>query len=143
MGENLDIDDFVKKAEMPGFDISYKGDPLGTSAQRKTKFSGASITTSDRDFEDMKGQVEDTIVFLKKYKNNLKIIASIDNIDFATLDFGIDSNIDDNKLTQTFYFTKDLIELCAELHIEIVVSIYKPDMQVILEQRHKGKKSEN
>ena len=140
VGENLDVDDFVKKTRMPGFDISYKGDSLGVSAHRKKKFSGASIVTSSKDFDDLKGQIEDTARFLNEHKNNLKVIASTANIDHAIIDFGIDSIINENQLTQTFRFPKDLIELCAELRLEIEVSIYKEDIQIILEERYQGKK---
>lgn len=139
-GENLDIDNFVKKTQMSGFDIWHKGDALGLSAHKKKKSSGASIITSDSDFHDIKGQIEDTVRFLINYKNNLKIIASTDNIDHAIIDFGIDSITNENQLTQTFRFPKDLIKLCAELHLEIEVSIYKEDIQIILEERYQDKK---
>jgi hypothetical protein len=139
MGENFDVDVFVEKTQMSGFNKWYKGDPLGMSANRKKKYSGASITTSFADFDDVKSQIEDTIRFLNEHKHNLKIIASTPNIEYAMIDFGVNSIIDDEHLTQSFYFTKDLIRICAELDIAIELSIYKEDMQVILERNYQKK----
>ncbi|MGN6181112.1 MAG: hypothetical protein ACTHNW_18160 [Mucilaginibacter sp.] len=140
-GENFDVDAFVEKTTMPGFRKYYKGEPKVKSSKRRNEHSGGSIATSEADFDDFKGQIADTIQFLTEYKNNLMIIASTPDIDYAVIDFGINSAINEHKLMQTFYFTKALIKLCAELNIEIVLSIYKEDMQVILEKNQQEKEA--
>jgi len=140
IGENLDVDTFVGKTNMAGFRKSYKGELINKSKTRYAKHSAASITTSDADFDDIKRQIDQTIDFLNYYKNNLSVIASTIGIEYATIDFGVDSIIDNDRLTQSFYFNKDLIKICAALEIGIELSIYKQDMEVILEQKRLAQK---
>lgn len=139
LGEDFDVDTFVEKTQINGFNKRYKGDLMGRSANRKAKYSAANITISSADFDDFNLQIEDATRFLIEYKDNLKMIASTKGIEYAIIDFGVDSMIDENRLTQNFYFPKDLIRLCAELDISIELSIYKEDMQVILDRRFQEK----
>jgi len=143
IGENLDVDAFVTNTKLAGFSKRYKGDPFGNSSHRKNKYSGASITTSSADFDNIKGQIDETIIFLSEHKPNLKVIASTLNVDHAWIDFGVDSTIGEDRLTQNFHFSKDLIKLCAELDIEIEISLYKEDIQHILEKKRLEKLSKS
>ncbi|MDB5112782.1 MAG: hypothetical protein JWR67_3896 [Mucilaginibacter sp.] len=142
IGEDLDIDTFVNKTQMLGFKKSYKGSPIGMSATRNLKYSVASITTSEAEFDNIKDQISDTLDFLIKYKDNLRHIASTPEIEYATINFGSDSTINEEQLTQNFHFTMGLIKICAELGIEIELSIYKEDIQVILEKKYQEKKKQ-
>jgi hypothetical protein len=134
IGENLDVDAFVAKTSMEGFDKSYKGEPINKVNPSIKKWSAAGIVTSEADFDDVKMQIEETIEFLTRHKDNLRHIATTPEIDYATINFGVDSVIDKDHLTQSFHFTKPLIKICAELDIEIELSIYKTDLEVILER---------
>lgn len=140
-GENFDTDVFVEKTQMSIFRKFYKGNSRVGFSNRINKYSGVTITTSDADFDDFKGQIADTIQFLTEYKSNLMIIASAPDIEFAVIDFGLNSAIDEDRLTQSFYLSKDLIGICAELNIEIKLSLYKEDMQLILEKNRQEKES--
>ena len=104
---------------MSGFDKSYKGQSINKINSRVAQYSSIKITISNAGFDDVKTQIEEATEFLTKYRNNLKHITTTDEIEFATINFGIDSIIDENHLTQGFYFTKPLIKICAELGIEI------------------------
>ena len=134
IGENFDVDAFVNESKIRGFNVGYKGDPINKVNKRTRTFSLASITTSNADFDNIKDQIEETIEFLVKYKSSLIHIANTPGIECATIDFGVESIIDKNHLTQSFNFPIELIKVCADLGIEIELSIYKPDMQTILEK---------
>ncbi len=135
IGTYLDIDSFVSKTKMSGFSKSYKGDSINRVNPRKLKYSFVSIITSEAGFDDIKSQINDTISFLNKYQDNLRHISDIPEIEYATIDFGVDSVIDEEHLTQSFYFPISLIKICAELGIGIELSIYKEDLQEILERK--------
>ena len=139
IGTHLDIDTFVKKTKISGFSKSYKGDDISKANPRKRKYSFVSITISEADFDDINGQINDTIIFLNKYKGNLKHITTTPEIEYATISFGLDSVIDEEHLTQSFYFPLELIKICAELGISIETTLYKNDMEIILEKKHKKK----
>lgn len=136
IGVKLDIDTFVKKSQIDGFKKSYKGEPINAVNSRVSKYSFVSIVTSDADFNDIIGQINDTLMFLEKYRENLKHIATTEGIDYATINFGVDSTISEDSLTQNFYFPIELVKICGELGIGIELSIYKEDMQVILERKY-------
>lgn len=138
VGTDLDIDTFVSKTKMSGFSKSYKGDPINRVNPRKLKYSFVSIITSEEGFDDIKSQINDTISFLNKYQENLRPIADTPQIEYATINFGVHSVIDEEHLTQSFYFPIELIKICAELNIGIELSIYKEDLQEILERRRLG-----
>lgn len=135
IGADFDVDTFVEKAAMPEFDKSYKGEPISKGNSRIRQWSGVSMTISDAGFDNVKTQIEEATEFLIKHRGNLKHISTTKEIEFATIDFGIDSIIDEDHLTQGFYFTLPLIEICAELKISIALSIYKPDIEMILERK--------
>lgn len=134
IGTNLDIDAFVETAGMPDFDKMYKGEPINKVSSRIARYSSIGIEISNAGFDDVKTQIEEATKFLIRHRDNLKHIATTKEIEFATIDFGVDSMVDENHLTQGFYFTMPLIKICAELGIEIQLSLYKPDMEVILEK---------
>jgi hypothetical protein len=135
MGENLDVDAFVAKTQMDGFDKSYKGDWTNKLKKRKREWSSAGMVISDAGYDDVKTQIKEAIEFLNRHKDNLRHIATTPEIEYATIDFGVDSTIDEDHLSQSFYLTKPLIKICAELDIEIELSLYKPDLELILERK--------
>jgi hypothetical protein len=139
IGTNFDVDAFVEKAAMPEFDKSYKGEPINRASSRIAQYSSASMIISNAGFGNVKTQIEEATEFLIKHRDNLKHIATTKEIEFATIDFGVDSIIDEDHLTQGFYFTLSLIEICAELKISITLSTYKPDLELILERKRAEK----
>lgn len=138
IGTDLDIDTFVSRTKMSGFSKSYKADSISKVNPKKRKYSFVSIKTSEASFADIESQIKDTIDFLSKYQDNLRLIASTPEVEYATIDFGVDSVIDEEHLTQSFYFPINLIKICAELGIGIELSIYKEDLQEILERKKRG-----
>jgi hypothetical protein len=140
-GKDLDIDAFVGNTKMSGFDKYYKGSPVGGSKTRIRKNAVAQIATTKKDLDEINGQIADTTDFLNEYKENLLHILTTPEVEYAVIDFGVDSSLDEHHLIQGFLFPIRLLKICAELNIEIELSIYKQDMQVILERNHQKKKN--
>jgi hypothetical protein len=62
--------------------------------------------------------------FLIKNKNNLKFIAITKEIDYATINFGVNSKIDKPNASQSFFFPPSLLLICSELKLGLELTIY-------------------
>ena len=137
-GRNFDVDNFVDKSKLQPYRKSYKGQPkLKTNPDsEKLLRSSISIETSKADFDNLKKQVADTIRYLKRNKEKLSHVATTKGVDNAILDFGIDLRIDKKKvLTQSDTFPNELLKLPGDLGLDIELSIYPVDMEMILEKQ--------
>lgn len=125
IGEYFDVDSFIEKCGVKPYKISYKDHPKHKDLpeSKKNKFSGCSIGVSNAEFDEFNKQVEDAINYLTANKENLKFIPSIPEIQFATLNFGVEYDID--KFVQSKYFPNTLLTVCADLGIGIELSIYQ------------------
>ena len=91
-------------------------------------YSVLGFTTSEAGFEEFDKQVSETINYLEKNKFALNHINSFEGIEYATIDFGIDSLIDNKeKLTHSLLLPKKLLKLCGELGLSIELSIYSKE----------------
>lgn len=142
-GKDLNINDFLAKTKMTPYRKVNKGEPLNKLGKRISDSSFAAFAASDSGFDDIKTQIKETIEFLDSNKDNLSHILSTPEVEYAFIDFGVNSMIDDDHLTQGFYFPVELLKLCGELGIGIKLSTYKPDMQLILERRDQEKNKRN
>jgi hypothetical protein len=124
VGAGLDIDEFVENTGIEGFTKKYKGDLVSPSRNKRLEYSFASIITSRVNFDNLKLQIEETEDFLVKHKNNLKCIATTRGIDFATIDFGANSDLGHENKAQYFFFPPSLLLVCAELKLGLELSLY-------------------
>jgi len=134
-GKDLDIDNFAGKVDIFWYKEAYKGTSRNLAGTKKYDNSSLSVTTSDAGFNEICRQIDDTVRFLNHYKNKLLAIKDTPEVEFATINFGVDSNIDEEHLTQSFNLPVELIAICGQLGIAIEISIYKQDMQLILEKK--------
>lgn len=123
-GENLDIDSFIARSGIFAYRRFYKGDARLKSKPNgpKVESSGCTIEVSKAEFHDFKEQVEDAISYLATNRDVLSLIRTTPDIEYAVLDFGV--SYDDNKFTQTHFFSTELLSLTADLGISIELSIY-------------------
>jgi hypothetical protein len=124
LGATLDIDEFVENTGIEGFAKKYKGDLISPSRNKRLEYSFASIFTSRADFDNLKLQIEETEDFLGKHKNSLKCIATTGGVDFATIDFGVNSDLGYENKAQSFFFPPSLVLICAELKLGLELSVY-------------------
>jgi len=135
---DFDIDDFVDKSGLKPYRKSRKGQPRFKTRPdgEKLVHSSISIEASKADFDNLEKQIADTIRFLKTDKNKLSYIGSTDGIEYAVLDFGINLRIDREKvLLQSDTFPNELLKVAGDLGLDIELSIYPTDMQMVLEKR--------
>ncbi|MCQ6960362.1 hypothetical protein [Mucilaginibacter aquariorum] len=125
IGENFDVDSFIAQCGVKPYGIFYKDQLIHKDLpkSKKNKFSGCSIGVSSAGFDEFNKQVDDAISYLNLNQKNLKLIPSISEIQFATLNFGIEYDID--KFVQSKYLPNTLLTLCADLGIGIELSIYQ------------------
>jgi hypothetical protein len=123
-GKELDIDAFVEQTGISGFRKSYKGHLRPGSKTKILEYFSASIVTSEADFNNLSGQIKDTETFLKTNKLKLSCITTTPGIDFANINFGVDSILDDEHLMQSFLFPPLLLSLCGELKLSLELTSY-------------------
>jgi hypothetical protein len=146
LGKDLDIDAFLAKSKLRGFSKIYKGEPMFKSKPegRKVEHSRVAIETSKADFNNLEKQIKDTIKYLKRHKDKLKIIKQTKETDLALLDFGINLRIDKKKiLLQSDRFPNELLKLAGDIGLDIELSIYPIELQDILQKRASKRKQKN
>lgn len=110
------------------------GGGLINSSKRVRRHSILTYVLSKSDFGDFQGQIDKALIFLEDNRQSLSSIKNNNAIQFATISFGIDTTINSNDLVQTLYLSQKIISICNSLGLEIEISLYKPDMELILEE---------
>ena len=138
-GVNFNVDAFIAKSNVRPYKVFYKGEPrLKTKPYgQKMERSGLSILVSKADFDNMERQVKDATSYLKRNKQKLMHIARTKGIQYATLDFGIDCQINGEKqLVQSEVLPSKLLQLAGNLKLSIELSLYARNMQELMERIH-------
>lgn len=125
-GKDFDVDSFIAKSEFKDWNakdlqVTRKGEPE-KYGQKLNEHSGFQIHVSDRDFEDFEKQQADAFAFLSKYRAPLKLL-SLQVLGWRYLDFGMDG-WPANGFTKSYLVSDELMKLCSELDIGIVISTY-------------------
>ena len=124
VGENFDVDSFVKKSNITPYKIFHKGDPrLKTKPDgAKIERTGCSIEVSKVDFDNLDQQINAAIIYLNKNQDKLQWINKTPEIQYAVLDFGLNYDLD--KFVQSHYLPNEFLKLVSQLGIGIEISIY-------------------
>jgi hypothetical protein len=131
-GGNLNVEEFIQKTGLQPYKKFDKGEPrIRTKPEGKQHpLSGLSLEASSADFNQLDKQIEDTIEFLRANKEKLRHISVTKEVDFATLDFGIELRIDFKRVAYQFeHFPSELLRLAGELGIGLDISLYPPPTQ--------------
>src|SRR5690606_28313324 len=111
--------------KIPVYSSYDKGESKGRS-QIMTDYK-ISFDVSEKEWDDFEGQVEDTIIFLTKYFDDLEQLIKTHNITTAYLDFPIYSRLYGNIVNQNDHLPKELIQLAGKLSLGIEMAIYSKD----------------
>src|SRR5579863_5284164 len=128
-GGNLNVEEFIQKTGLQPYKKFDKGEPrIRTKPEgKKHPLSGLSLEASSADFNQLDKQIEDTMEFLRANKEKLRHISATKEVDFATLDFGIELRIDFKRVAYQFeHFPSELLRLAGELGIGLDISLYPP-----------------
>ncbi len=86
-----------------------------------------SLDISEKDWDDVEGQVQDAIIFLKKYQMELQTLFKTHKVSNAYLDFPIYSRLQGDIANQNDQLPSELILLAAKLSLGIEMAIYSKD----------------
>lgn len=137
IGKNLNVDELLSSTKLKVAEIRHKGEAINKlDNTKKLPYSYVSILTSNAEFDKLQAQINDTIKYLKRNFDKLKLVSTVKNIDYFVLNFGIDLTINKkNILTQNEMLPSKLLKLCGDLNIDIELSIYPKDLELILDKR--------
>lgn len=90
------------------------------------EMNGFTARVSDIDFDQFSIQIEDCIRYLKKYYPQLEAMQNYGMPEYINVDFGIKSEIDNERPIWTLYLPPELIELCGKLRISIEMTLFNP-----------------
>jgi hypothetical protein len=116
---------FAEKTDLPIDSCNNKGDILIKNEYFKQ--NRIVFDVSDKEWDNFKGQINDAILFLNKYKEQLKELFETHLIECAYLDFPLWSRLDGNIANQNEHIPQELIKIAGELNIGIEMAIYARD----------------
>jgi len=114
--------------DIPTLSVFDAGEYRDKAKKRLCKNNQASLDVSEKEWDDLAGQVEDAINFLNKYTPELEeIFKRIDDVD-AALDFPVNSILGEKWVTQGINFPKQLVSIAGKLKIGIGMTLYAKDL---------------
>jgi hypothetical protein len=125
--DDISFKSFATTTNISVYSTYEKGDYKNEIKKIVREDYGISFDISDRDWDDLKGHIEDTILFLEKHFKELEILLSTHKISDAYLDFPIYSRLDENIVNQNDHLPKELIVLAGKLSLGIEMAIYSKD----------------
>ena len=78
----------------------------------------ANISVSTAEFDNLAGQIEDAIIFLKQNSSAIKSLSAS-----GCLDFGTETKSD--NYSQNISFPSELLSLVGDLNLQLEISLYK------------------
>ena len=128
-GESFDPAPFLGSVSLAPYASFRKGDRQFPGsvrcADRVHEFGGFKCLVSDRDAKDLPGQIDDAILFLQKYGEDLARLEFEKDVERKGLDFGYDCRLEmENVAVQIEYLPPELLKLCGDLDLGIMLSLY-------------------
>jgi hypothetical protein len=122
-GTNFDVDEFLKTSSLDALTAFHRGELQlpSSSVTRKSDCSGMNVSVSTRDVSDLRGQIDDAIVFLSGNDRELKRLRDFPGLQRMDLDFPIE---DRDVVYQRDAFPHKLLSLLGGLCIGLIVSRY-------------------
>ncbi len=122
-GKRFDVDNFIIGWRIKPSAVHRKGDLRSKSRNEKVTTPQIIYDISDKGFNDLKGQVNETTKFLKRNKKHLQSLSTYKTIENISIDFAFDSRVGRRKVgVQIDYLPADLIRLCGDLGIGIILT---------------------
>lgn len=125
----------IVKLNMPIYSCYDKGESRGN--KKISEVNIISFDVSDKDWDDVSGQIDDAIGFLNAHKNKLKILLKKCNSTSAYLDIPFYCRIGDKCANQNELIPLKLISICSHIGIEIALAIYDKVYMEYLEKKCK------
>jgi hypothetical protein len=120
------LTDFLSASRIPYYDNHDKCTPqkYGREKGKPFGYAGFKSSVSERDWDDLPGQITDAVRFLQRYKAKLKQLREEYKVDLS-LDFPYHVRIGTNNVAvQCDFLPPKLIALAGELGIGIELTLY-------------------
>ena len=128
-GKDFDVDRFLGDTGLVPYARHRKGDVMPFPKSKKIEYddNGCSFDLSSADFDNLEQQQRDAIDFLKTNFKKFKALYSykLYPSDSPTIDFGINSRMEDDVVVQCDYFPTELLKLAGDLGFGIEISQYR------------------
>ena len=116
--------------ELPVYQSHEKGDtPKIRQEDQVHEDYGFSCDVSDREWQDMEGQIIDMISFLEVYTPYLQKLKESHQITDWRFDLPYECRLNEKKFTQCDYLPPKLMHLMGALEIGLELSLYWPNME--------------
>ena len=117
------VDCFLEDSDLVPCKVYHRGEPRSPlSMQGKVhESSGLHIVVSEADFDNMQGQIQDAISFMKHHQAELERLCKFPGVEGSYLDFGIAKR---DVVAQYDYLPPELLYLAGSLGIGIELSQY-------------------
>jgi hypothetical protein len=124
-GPEFDVDAYLKQSTLRPHDVFRKGERRSKTSSRINEESGFTVTASDADFENLPGQIRDTIIFLREHASELSTLRNFLGVAGIRVDFGFNNRVDGQECAvQVDVFPAELLKLCGEFGIDLLISQY-------------------
>ena len=133
-GPDFDPRDFLTSTKLTPYAVFRRGDPRfpgsPNPAHRVHTAGGFQCDVSSDDGHHLRGQIDDAIAFLKQHRRDLTKLKHEPAVEGKWLDFGYFCRLDPETVwMQGEFLPIELIHLCAELEIEIGLSLDPPPLE--------------
>lgn len=125
-GKDLDVHRFANATSLQPDKIRLTGEPRRPHSPNGEKFpyNLAMYHISKADFEEHKQQIQDALAFFRRHGQALADNLPHESPEFVYLDFGMDNQVEQTKITKTFIFPAELMLWMGILQCDLWVALY-------------------
>ena len=122
-GESFDVDSFVEGTTLKIIKIFRKGEKRNPKSKPNVN-SGINIEVSSIDFDNYKGQLDESLEYLESNEEELIRLQNFTGIESIYIDYGAEIY---PPGWCSFYFPHALLLKAGELRIDLGLSVYPTD----------------
>lgn len=115
---------YAARTQIPVFKIHNRGDTPGRRIDKSQSAYRISFDVSDREWDDLPGQITDAIAFLEQHGSEIRSLIDSHPVSDAYLDFPVYSRLDGEIVSFTDHLPKRLVSLCAQAGLGIAITQY-------------------
>jgi hypothetical protein len=128
-GKKFNPAKYLTSSTLKPYSIFQRGEIASPRKGTLHQVSGFKVDVSRPAADDLAGQVDDAVRFLKKHRRTLARLRSLPEVEDIRLDFPVDLRIDRKHIfAQYDYFPPELVSLAGALGCGLEMSIYPRDL---------------
>jgi hypothetical protein len=126
-GSEFSVDDALRKIPLRPIAIWRAGEPrLGPETFRlgNHQESGFNVAVSEKEMDDLPGQIHDAITFLQVNEESLIILMNYPGVEHFGIDFAV-ARREDTPPATSMYFPAELIAAASKFRMSLAISEYE------------------